>query len=303
MTDFLFHLGALSLGGGLVGLVLMATGLLTRSRYAARWRCWGWLLLCLRLAIPLPFSFPNVQVRAPIQLTSPSLERPSELPFTAGRPFQDAAPSPVAPTGSSSQQQDSSSPTSSSPDDTDAQTETKPTVYLSQIVTGIWILGGVGILAWNFAAHMRLKRFLKRWASPVQDFQLLPLYNAIGDELGLDRRPRLMTCPGLAAPMLAGLFHPILLLPEQPLAPKELEYALLHELTHYRRRDIWLKALALWVRAVHWFNPLVWLMSRAIEQDTELSCDEAVLRRLPQEEHAAYGKTILSAVERLKARS
>ena len=303
MTDFLFHLGALSLGGGLVGLVLMATGLLTRSRYAARWRCWGWLLLCLRLAIPLPFSFPNVQVRAPIQLTSPSLERPSELPFTAGRPFQDAAPSPVSPTGSSSQQPDSSSPTSSSQDDPDIQTETKPTVYLSQIVTGIWIAGGVGILAWNFAAHMRLKRFLKRWASPVQDFQLLPLYNAIGDALELDRRPRLMTCPGLAAPMLAGLLHPILLLPEQPLAPKELEYALLHELTHYRRRDIWLKALALWVRAVHWFNPLVWLMGRAIEQDTELSCDETVLRRLPQEEHAAYGKTILSAVERLKARS
>ena len=74
-------------------------------------------------------------------------------------------------------------------------------------------------------------------------------------------------------------------------------------MTHYRRRDIWLKALALWVRAVHWFNPLVWLMARAIEQDTELSCDEAVLRRLPPEEHAAYGKTILSAVERLKARS
>lgn len=303
MTDFLFHLGALSLGGGLVGLVLMATGLLTRSRYAARWRCWGWLLLCLRLAIPLPFSFPNVQVRAPIQLTSPSLERPSELPFTAGRPFQDAVPSPITPTGSSSQQPDSSSPTSSSQDDPDTQTQAMPTVYLSQIVTGIWIVGGVGILIWNLIAHVRLKRFLKRWASPVRDFQLLPLYNAIGDELELDRRPRLMTCPGLAAPMLAGLFHPILLLPEQPLAPKELEYALLHELTHYRRRDIWLKALALWVRAVHWFNPLVWLMARAIEQDTELSCDEAVLRRLPQEEHAAYGKTILSAVERLKARS
>ncbi len=101
MTDFLFHLGALSLGGGLVGLVLMAAGLLTRSRYAARWRCWGWLLLCLRLAIPFSFSFPNVQVRAPIQISSPSLERPSELPFTAGRPFQNAVQSPVSPTGSS----------------------------------------------------------------------------------------------------------------------------------------------------------------------------------------------------------
>lgn len=301
MTDFLFHLGALSLGGGLVGLILMAAGLLTRSRYAARWRCWGWLLLCLRLAIPLPFSFPNVQVRAPIQISSPSLERPSELPFTAGRPFQNAVQSPVSPISSSDGE--STSPSISSSPNSSAPQDSKPTVYFSQILTGVWLLGVAAILAWNLTGHWRLKRFLKRWASPVQDFQLVPLYNAMGDELGLDRRPKLMTCPGLAAPMLAGLFHPMLLLPEQPLSPKELEYALLHELTHYRRRDIWLKALALWVRAVHWFNPLVWLMDRAIERDTELSCDEAVLRRLPPEEHAAYGKTILSAVERLKARS
>lgn len=301
MTDFLFHLGALSLGGGLVGLVLMAAGLLTRSRYAARWRCWGWLLLCLRLAIPFSFSFPNVQVRAPIQISSPSLERPSELPFTAGRPFQNAVQSPVSPTGSSNKE--NTSPSASSSQNSAAPHDSKPTIYFSQILTGVWLLGGAGILAWNLTGHWRLKRFLKRWASPVQDYRILPLYNAIGDELDLDRRPRLMTCPGLSAPMLAGLLHPMLLLPEQPLSPKELEYALLHELTHYRRRDIWLKALSLWVRAVHWFNPLVWLMDRAIERDTELSCDEAVLRRLPPEEHAAYGKTILSAVERLKVRS
>lgn len=301
MTDFLFHLGALSLGGGLVGLVLMAAGLLTRSRYAARWRCWGWLLLCLRLAIPFSFSFPNVQVRAPIQISSPSLERPSELPFTAGRPFQNAVQSPVSSTSSSDGE--NTSPSASSSQNNTAPQDSKPTIYFSQILTGIWLLGGAGILSWNLTGHWRLKRFLKRWASPVQDYRILPLYNAIGDELDLDRRPRLMTCPGLSAPMLAGLLHPMLLLPEQPLSPKELEYALLHELTHYRRRDIWLKALSLWVRAVHWFNPLVWLMDRAIERDTELSCDEAVLRRLPPEEHAAYGKTILSAVERLKARS
>lgn len=161
MTDFLFHLGALSLGGGLVGLVLMATGLLTRSRYAARWRCWGWLLLCLRLAIPLPFSFPNVQIHAPIQLSSPSLERPSELPFTTGRPFQNAVQSPVSPTDSSNSEHPSTS-TSSSQNHSAVQ-DTKPTIYFSQILTAIWLLGAAGILAWNLTAHMRLKRFLKRW--------------------------------------------------------------------------------------------------------------------------------------------
>ena len=40
---------------------------------------------------------------------------------------------------------------------------------------------------------------------------------------------------------------------------------------------------------------------RLVERDTELACDEAALRALPPEEHAAYGRTILDAAQRLKA--
>ncbi|WP_302496173.1 M56 family metallopeptidase [uncultured Flavonifractor sp.] len=99
--------------------------------------------------------------------------------------------------------------------------------------------------------------------------------------------------------MLAGVFRPVLLLPEDA-GGQGLRYALLHELVHYRRRDIWLKTLVLWVNAVHWFNPLVWRMVRSVERDTELACDEGALKRLPQEEHAAYGRAILQAVAALR---
>ena len=54
------------------------------------------------------------------------------------------------------------------------------------------------------------------------------------------------------------------------------------------------------MRVIHWFNPLVWLMAAAIERDTELACDEASLTQLPQAEHAAYGRTILAAAQRVK---
>ena len=74
---------------------------------------------------------------------------------------------------------------------------------------------------------------------------------------------------------------------------------LLHELTHFRRRDIWLKTISLWVNALHWFNPLMWYMVRLVERDTELACDEDTLRRLPQDAYSAYGQTILAAVARL----
>ena len=58
--------------------------------------------------------------------------------------------------------------------------------------------------------------------------------------------------------------------------------------------------MALWVNALHWFNPFMWYMVRLVERDTELACDEEALRALPPEEHAAYGQTILSAVSRLR---
>ena len=98
--------------------------------------------------------------------------------------------------------------------------------------------------------------------------------------------------------MLAGLLRPCLLLPGEPMDSARLRHALLHELTHYKRRDILFKLLVLWVCALHWFNPAVWLMRRAVERDLELACDDAALRVLPESERAAYGQTILSAAER-----
>ena len=59
MDEFLINLLTLSLGGGVVGAVLMGLARLTRSRYGARWRCVVWALLCLRMIWPLPL-FPAV---------------------------------------------------------------------------------------------------------------------------------------------------------------------------------------------------------------------------------------------------
>lgn len=75
-----------------------------------------------------------------------------------------------------------------------------------------------------------------------------------------------------------------------------------HELTHFRRRDIPLKALVLWVKALHWFNPLMWLMARAVEQDTELACDDSTLHALPGDQRSAYGRSILQAVSAVQNR-
>ena len=288
MTGFLVRLAGLTLGGGAAILLLLLLARLTGRRYGARWRCWIWLLLALRLAVPVPLLPNRPAQTAPIQLTAPRDPVIYHYAPTAAETGQGQTPPAATPPAGTAA--DAAAPAEGF------------SVTLGQVLFALWLAGGLGVLGWNGLSHLRFRRWLARWGRPVESPELLRAYNALGDALGLNRRPRLAVCPGLEVPMLAGLLRPALLLPEGQVSGELLHYALLHELTHYRRRDIWLKALMLWVCAVHWFNPLVWLMARAVERDTELACDERAAGRLTAGERAEYGRAILEAAAAGKER-
>ena len=300
MNQFLLTLGGLALGGSAAILLLALAGRSTRARYGARWRCWAWALLCLRLALPFPL-FPQAQAGAPIQvdvprntLLTPNLSPSGNFPAATQPPELSPEQGGSVPTSTPSAGGNTSAQNTSEP------SGPLPAPTLPQILILLWGAGAAAVLIWNLAAHLRFLSYLRRWAVPLQDGEIIRAFNQMGDRLGLSRRPKLLLCPGLRTPMLAGLFHPALLLPQEPLSGQGLEFSLLHELTHYRRRDIWLKALALWVKALYWFDPLSWWMGRLIERDTELACDEDALGRLPPEARGPYGQTILSAAARTK---
>ncbi len=296
MNRVLLTLGGLTLGGSAVVILLAWAGRSEKSQYGARWRCWGWLLLCLRLAVPLSL-LPQGQTHAPIrmELPAPSIATPN---FSGGA---ESGIRPVPGPPARGAEQPGSSVTPEAPS---APTEAHPVSRFdpTQLIFALWLLGAGAVLAWNAAVHLRFLRYLRRWAAPVTDGEVIAAFNRLGDQLALHRRPRLLACQGLKVPMLAGAIRPAILLPQKPMDSEELALSLLHELTHYRRRDVWRKMLAVWVNALHWFNPLMWLMVRFVERDTELACDEEALRRLPPEGHSAYGQTILNAVARLQNR-
>ena len=88
MNQLLLTLGTLTLGGSAAVAALALAGRSTRRRYGARWRCLAWLLLCLRLAVPLPLM-PHTQARAPIQVDLPPPEpvQPAPTPTPAPAPL------------------------------------------------------------------------------------------------------------------------------------------------------------------------------------------------------------------------
>lgn len=95
------------------------------------------------------------------------------------------------------------------------------------------------------------------------------------------------------SPFVMGIFNPRIYLPEG-LSEKEQEYIILHEKFHIRRFDHIVKPVAFAALCVHWFNPLVWIAFVFFCKDMEMSCDEAVIKRLGETVRADYSASLLA---------
>ena len=314
MPGFLLTLAEITLTMSAVILLLLALGPVLSRRYKIHWRYWAWLAVAVRLLIPVNFSLPN----APVVLTPPDPGPVLSLPQAGGG--TDAAPSPTyappsptqpaGPRPSQSAPADSggfspvpqASPDSAAPSSQVPAGADTPSVPLSltagQLLFCLWLAVAAGLILWQLASHWRFRRYLRRWGTPVEDPSALALLAAQKARLGLRGDVSLVVCAGVASPMLAGLFHPVILLPRAPGAgdPEELSLVLLHELCHRKRRDILYKALLYAAGAFHWFNPLVWMMVRQGTRDMELCCDDDLSALLTGQERERYARTILSAV-------
>ena len=96
----------------------------------------------------------------------------------------------------------------------------------------------------------------------------------------------------VSSPLLIGFFRPCIILPTTDIPKDDLKYTLLHELTHFKRKDMFYKWLAQITICLHWFNPFVYIMEHEISRECELSCDEEMIRSLNEKERRKYGDTL-----------
>ena len=101
----------------------------------------------------------------------------------------------------------------------------------------------------------------------------------------------------VGSPMLVGVVFPVIYMPHREISPEMMRVVFLHELTHYKRKDLMIKWFALFVNAVHWFNPMAYLLCANLSEACEISCDMKVTMDMGEEEQRLYMKTILELVE------
>jgi beta-lactamase regulating signal transducer with metallopeptidase domain len=147
------------------------------------------------------------------------------------------------------------------------------------------------VLAWGFIAALRvlnlfrqcgLLRVWKRYGiSPSLELQ--QMFERLCQQMNVSRKPRLTICSHVAAPMAVGFWQPAVLLPLKVFTAAEeaqVEQILRHELAHVRRRDDWSNLFQQLIRAVLFFHPGVWWLSRRLTIEREIACDDHVLAAL-----------------------
>ncbi|MCI8692086.1 MAG: hypothetical protein HFH91_04965 [Lachnospiraceae bacterium] len=160
----------------------------------------------------------------------------------------------------------------------------------------IWLVAAFGLLIRKATIYQSFVRYVHAGATPVFDMESLDRISLAAGQKGIKKPVELWVNPLISSPLLIGFFHPCIVLPRADIPERDFRYIILHELTHYRRRDMLYKWLVQLTVCLHWFNPLVHLMGREIDRACEFSCDEAVLMEMGSGSAEAYGETLLDAM-------
>ena len=260
-------------------LVVIALRYVLRGKLSLRMQYALWLLVLVRLLVPVSFGASDLSVMNAVPERAPTVQQGTYKQDIVGE--RNDAPANAGTVGIPAQSMNEAAPPNLVQNATTA-TVTAPTVEKTdwaRIAKTVWLAGAAALGLVFLAVNLRFGKKLRRSRERVEETDAcLPVY-----ESGETDTPCLF---GVAKPS-------IYVTPDTRTEAETLRYALAHEQTHYRHGDnLWavLRGVCL---ALHWYNPLVWWAAELSRRDAELACDEATIRRIGESERAAYGRTLI----------
>ncbi len=271
MQNFIITLLICSVTMSALALLYMAATPLLAKRYSVSSCYYAWLIFVVGLIIPFRprLGNPIVHVDLPSNTALPVLRLGNAAPVMI--PNHDVLPSAV--------------------------------IHIPwwQIAAAVWLTGMILFLAYHLIKHYRFLKLATRWGEDIPDEQTLALLENLKAQMGISQQIGLQICGSIGSPMLIGFINPRIVFPNTDFALDEIRFILKHELVHFKRKDLWYKSMVLIAAAIHWFNPLIYLMVKAIDIQCEMSCDAEVVRSMGADIRLSYSETIIGAV-RYKSR-
>ena len=247
-----------------------------------------WFLLLLRLTMPFTVAsgvhlivLPEAE---PIATTVTDKAEASAQPIRPGA-VTVASPRPVKEPG------ETSVPSEETPEKRSSAIQ----ITVWQWLLIIWASGVVALIACRVWMWGQLTTRIHASAG-VPELEIMGEFRQLCLKMHIRRPVRLMTMKDITSPALTIGIKPTVLLPSSLMEEgrnQERYFALLHELTHLKRRDhltmLWYGVL----RCLWWFHPVIWLMEKPFRMDMESACDAKAVIGMSRQEKLAYAYLLL----------
>ena len=248
-----------------------------------------WSVLLLRLCLPIPAFFSPITLptreAASLHVTPAETAESTVLETTVLSPLPADSPA-IMP--ASLPEQDTVFAT--------AEKAARPSLSPVEMLSLVWLGGVLLSFVLQSARYGIGIRALQRHAYPADD-GLTAISHRLCEKWHIRRSVRVMICPALSGPVVCGVLHPVICLPEMAYSNNMAAGIFAHELTHIKRHDLLKKRLWKLAVSLHWYNPLVYLARRDADRFLELACDETILTPVSEAARVQYGEVLLSILQ------
>lgn len=299
-----------TLAASAVALLVMAIQALFRHRISARIRHALWLIVLVRLLLPVfpdsPVSLFHMlhfgtDIKKAVSLIIPLTEKENNP--SAERSWNSQENEYVQNDYSMLRREKDTVPDAQLPAGVEDSAHFSHPLGL-KIVAAVWLAGTVALLIYLFVYMLKMRRRF-RTLTLVTDPRILSVVDDCRRKFGIKRPIPVYTGSYARSPYISGLFRPWIYFPEginKELNASQLTHVFSHELAHHKRKDVAWNLLGSFVLAVHWINPVVWMSIKRMKSDRELACDACVLEVLGEAEAVPYGMTIIGFIQRFSSR-
>jgi bla regulator protein BlaR1 len=159
----------------------------------------------------------------------------------------------------------------------------------------IWLTGVVFLTLYLILQNRKTVKLLKD-RLPINDELVLDRFESCKRTMGIRAHISLLATDRIQIPGLYGMFRPSLLLPgdiSKWLSSEQLKYIFLHELAHYKRKDVLINFAICVLQIIHWFNPVIAFAFYQMRQEREAATDSLALSYLDPKDYRSFGNTII----------
>lgn len=285
----------ISIISSIIGIVIILLRQLLKGRVNSKWIYIIWFILLFKLLVPIKIeSFVSIFNFTPEYITESNYIENSKIEYESlQQDYNNYINDNIEESNNIVNNQDSYELKQLEQEIKNSKIKNNIFEY---IIPTIWLIGFIAMFLWLMITNIILNSKLNK--NCYKDERLENILEKCKNKMNVKRNFNIVINDIISTPALFGIFKVKILITKEilKLSDENLEYILLHELSHYKRKDIWINYMLLIIQSIHWFNPVIWLCFRLLRNDLELATDEYALKYLDENKYKSYANALLETL-------